>query len=80
MTANWMIVQDYAQQIQEGKAFANIWTIGDVKILAPDLTDDEAMAILELVEDNFDANIGINWDVIQHAIDMFIWQNEEKVA
>jgi len=80
MTANWMIVQDYAQQIQEGKAFANIWTIGDVKSLAPDLTDDEAMAILELVEDNFDANIGINWDVIQHAIDMFIWQNEEKVA
>lgn len=79
MSANWFLVEDYAEQIKNGKAFANIWTIRDVKSLAPDLTDEEAMDILERVEMNFDANIGINWDVIQKEIDDYIWLHEEAV-
>jgi len=78
MTANWLIVEDYAQQIQEGKAFANIWTIGDLQSVEPGLTEDDAMGVLEYLEDHFDANIGINWDVIQQAIDIYIGRTERS--
>ena len=79
MNLNWAVVQDYANQIQEGTAIAKVWTIGDVKRLAPDLTDEEAMTVLNRVDENFDEAIGINWDVIQNEIDAYtLLYGEEK--
>ena len=80
MSANWALVMEYAEDIQNEKAFANIWTIGDVKSLAPDLTDEDAMSILEMVEANFDAEVGINWTTIQQEIDEHIWIKEQEAA
>ena len=47
---------------------AIIWNIDDVKGRAPDLTDDECRQVLELVERKHDANIGVNWDVLDYWI------------
>ena len=47
---------------------ASFWSIEDVKEVAPDLSDDECRDVLERVESNHDAGIGINWDVLRfHA-------------
>jgi len=47
---------------------ASFWSIEDVKEIAPDLSDDECRDVLERVESNHDAEIGIKWDVLRfHA-------------
>ena len=44
------------------------WEIEDVKSLDSELTDEQAWEILLLVDKNHDANIGINWDVLEYYI------------
>jgi len=77
MNLNWAVLQEYTNQIQEGTAIAKVWTIGDVKRLAPDLTDEEAMNVLQRVDENYNEDVGINWDVIQNEIDDYILLYEE---
>jgi len=45
-----------------------IWFVEDVLSLKPELTDNQAEGILESAHDNFDANLGINWDSLEHEI------------
>jgi hypothetical protein len=45
------------------------WHIDDVKSLDNKLTDDQAREVLQLVKNNHDATIGVNWDNIQFHID-----------
>lgn len=45
------------------------WRIDDVKSIAPWVSDDEAVEILASVADNHDANLGINWEVIEFWVD-----------
>jgi hypothetical protein len=45
------------------------WQIEDVQSVRPDLSDDEANEVLGSLEDNHDANVGINWEVIEYAAD-----------
>ena len=59
------------------RQIAIIWDIYDVQSLRPDLDDNEAMQVLSAVDDKHDANIGINWDVIQFWADDLYPQNEE---
>ncbi len=40
------------------------WHIEDVLQQRPDLTDDQARAVLKELENDHDATVGINWDVI----------------
>jgi hypothetical protein len=40
------------------------WHVDDVLNQRPDLTEDQACDVLDRLADNFDANIGINWEVI----------------
>jgi hypothetical protein len=48
------------------------WSIEDAKQVRPDLTDQQAREVLQRCERRFDANIGINWDVIgDHADALF---------
>lgn len=44
------------------------WTIGDVQSQCSTLTDDEARQVLGFIERHHDATIGINWDIIDMAI------------
>ena len=40
------------------------WGIEDVLQQRPDLTDQQAREVLQCLDRNHDATIGINWDVI----------------
>ena len=49
---------------------AIIWSVEDVQSVRPDLTNDQAMDVLEMVERKHDATIGITWDTLE------IWADE----
>jgi len=41
------------------------WYESDVQSERPDLTSDQAWEVLQAIQRNHDADIGINWDVIR---------------
>ena len=43
------------------------------------LTDDDKNAILDRIEDNFDANYGIAWDSIESAIIDYLDEIEDEI-
>ena len=43
------------------------WCIDDVKEVRPDLDDGQARDVLQLVEEDHDANVGVNWDTLECA-------------
>ena len=45
------------------------WGIDDVMTMRGDLTEEQCAKVLESVKKNHDANIGINWEVIELAAD-----------
>ena len=45
------------------------WSFEDVLSIREDLTDEQAMFVLEAVDDNHDASIGVNWNVIECMAD-----------
>lgn len=45
------------------------WDIDDVLEVRPDLSADQARQVLQSVKRNHDAEIGVNWDVIQCTAD-----------
>ena len=45
------------------------WSIYDVLEQCPHLTDEQAMNVLIRLEEDHDANVGINWTVIQVTAD-----------
>ena len=55
-------------------SIAIIWNIDDVRQTIDDqdmdieLTDDECMEVLDYCVQKHDANFGIGWDTLQHAI------------
>ena len=53
------------------------WHIDDVKGQDESLTDQEAREILQMLKDQHDATLGINWDVIDCVIDMYKQDKEE---
>jgi len=44
-----------------------------------ELTDDDKNAILDRIEDNFDANYGIAWDSIESAIINYLDEIEDEI-
>ena len=71
--SEWEHIEKYKEKIIAGEAIASIWVIDDVEHMAKQmgrtLSHDQQIEALEIVENNFDANIGINWDSIFYAID-----------
>ena len=60
----------HMQQNETGQWYlADDWHVEDVLNVRPDLTEDQCIGVLQFLEDNFDANNGINWDVIEYAAD-----------
>ena len=54
------------------------WYIDDIRNQDDSLTDDECLEIMGNIANSFDANHGINWDVINCHIDMFIDKRDAK--
>ena len=48
---------------------ASFWSTDDVKEVAPHLSDDECREVLKRVERYHNAEIGINWEVIEYHAD-----------
>ncbi len=59
-----------SQQNDMIKEIAIYWHIDDVKSIRPDLSDDQASSVLIHLKRTHDANEGINWQVIECAIDI----------
>lgn len=49
-------------------SIAITWHIDDVKEVDSSLTDEQCRKVLQIVKDNHDATIGVNWDTIEAAI------------
>lgn len=45
------------------------WHVEDITSQDEDLTDEQVIKVMELIARTHDANIGINWEVIDCAID-----------
>ena len=65
------IAHDYLERHSD---FISInWDIDDVKGVASDrnlqLTDDHCLDVLDYIESNHDANIGVSWNSIHFALD-----------
>ena len=46
------------------KSISIVWHVEDVLHVRPDLTELQALEVLEAAKHNHDATIGINWDVL----------------
>lgn len=55
--------------IDDPDCIAIQWSIDDVKHICPKVTDQQARDVLQFMKTNHNAEIGINWDVIDSAID-----------
>jgi len=67
------IIQDLTENHNPNEhLMISSWTVGDIQGQADDigveLSDDEAIEVMEYIERYFDACVGINWDVISNAI------------
>jgi hypothetical protein len=60
------------------------WECVDIESVAEDLgvslSDEDIVAILHRICDYFDANVGINWDVIAVHIGDYLHENKREVA
>ena len=59
---------------------AIIWNIEDVQEVRPDLTDEQAAEVLQLVEDRHDANFGINWQSLDDCADILFPATDEPAS
>jgi hypothetical protein len=53
--------------LDQQRQVAVIWEVDDVLVLRPELTDDEAWAVLQYAHQYHDAGIGLNWESIESA-------------
>jgi|TARA_R110002167_G_scaffold140572_1_gene328437 hypothetical protein len=61
---------------KETTSISVVWNIEDVQSLEPKVTDEQAMEVLELALDNHDANVGINWGVLEFWISQVYKEND----
>lgn len=47
-----------------------VWSVDDVLNVAPDLSEEQARQVLQVVREEHDADVGITWDVIADAADI----------
>jgi len=53
------------------KKIAVVWTIEDVQEIRSDLDDEQAWRVLQACDGNHDANVGINWNVLEEYAELF---------
>jgi len=61
---------------EKSKTLQDPWSVDDVLNQRPDLTEEQACEVLSFMADKFDANIGINWYVIDSAAE-YLYPEEE---
>ena len=66
------VAQEYVEQdhvLKNEDSISIVWCIDDVKEVRPDLDDEQAWDVLQVVKDNHDATMGISWDTLEYAAD-----------
>jgi hypothetical protein len=56
------------------------WHIDDVKCRRPLLTKEKCGAVLDAVEAQFDASVGVNWDTLEYWADELFLMDPETQA
>ena len=56
---------DIHELLAKNRQIAHIWSIEDVQSVRPDLSDDQAWEVLEMVDHSKDAELGITWLTLQ---------------
>ena len=51
------------------------WSVDDVLAMRPGLTVEQARDVLQHIEHNHDASIGVTWDVVTHVAD-YLFEDE----
>ncbi len=70
---------DIHRILRSRRQIAIIWNVDDVLEIRPDLTEDQAWDVLQAVEDDHDANVGICWNVLEyHAACLFGSASEDS--
>jgi len=52
------------------RQIALIWDVSDVKAVRPDLSDEQALDVLEMAKSKHDASMGVSWDTLECFADM----------
>ena len=76
---NFMLGRKVADKILAAQGFvAFLWGVDDFRSVkgGQNLTNEECFEILDIIERNHDANIGVNWDVIGYYVSDYV-TNEE---
>ena len=60
---------DIEAVLTERREIAIIWSIEDVTEVRPDLSEDQAWEVLQLVRRKHDANSGVTWLTLEYAAD-----------
>lgn len=55
------------------------WYVEDIIGQDDTLTEEQAIAVMELIARTHDANVGINWEVIDSAIDIIKEEANENI-
>ena len=63
---------------EETGTIVDEWHVDDVLNQRPDLTEEQSCEVLAFIAKNFDANIGINWYVIDSAAE-YLFPEEQSV-
>jgi|GEM_PF-4767444 hypothetical protein len=72
-TLNTTSLARHDKAVADGTTIVSVWSVEDVYGLATDpdypITEDDAKSVLWSVKKNFDANVGVNWEVLQYYLD-----------
>ena len=60
---------DTTHEYDPSREIAIIWSIDDVKHIRPDLSDEQAMEVLQEVKDCHDAEWGASWTTLETVAD-----------
>jgi len=63
--------------VAQRRQIAIIWSIEDVQEMRPDLTDEQAWKVLQLVERRLDASIGVDWHTLECVAEELFGPNPE---
>lgn len=71
---------DLYELLASRKQIALVWSIEDVQGLRPDLSDEQAWAVLQDVRRHHDAELGVNWLTLETVAEILFGDAPETAA
>ena len=71
---------DIEAVLSERREIAIIWSIEDVTEVRPDLSEDQAWEVLQLIRRRHDANLGVTWLTLEYAADTLFGDEPDSDA